>query len=72
MPQLCSHPAAPPPASTTSEGILCGATYGRLVGMLMTTAYPDSHMDEGTYALLGAASFLGGAYPGLPSAVLGG
>lgn len=41
--------------------IVCGATYGRLVGLAVVTALPGSHMDEGTYALLGAASFLGGA-----------
>ncbi|KAM6583941.1 hypothetical protein CsatB_010943 [Cannabis sativa] len=37
--------------------ILAGACYGRLVGRLFETA---SHLDTGLFALLGAASFLGG------------
>eukprot|EP01018_Ginkgo_biloba_P024749 Gb_03968 [translate_table: standard] len=37
--------------------ILTGATYGRLVGMLMGS-YTD--LDQGLFAVLGAASFLGG------------
>jgi len=41
--------------------ILCGATYGRLAGYVMTELYDSKDIDEGTYALLGAASFLGGA-----------
>jgi chloride channel 7 len=41
--------------------ILCGASYGRLVGMFMTELSGGQDIDEGTYALLGAASFLGGA-----------
>jgi len=38
--------------------ILCGASYGRIMGIFMSDA--SSAIDEGTYALLGAASFLGG------------
>ena len=38
--------------------ILIGSCYGRLVGKVMYSQ--DSHIQEGTYALLGAASFLGG------------
>lgn len=38
--------------------ILIGACYGRLVGKVMSSA--AHHVEEGTYALLGAASFLGG------------
>mmetsp|Transcript_33733 Transcript_33733/g.86204 ORF Transcript_33733/g.86204 Transcript_33733/m.86204 type:complete len:833 (-) Transcript_33733:225-2723(-) len=41
--------------------ILCGASYGRLVGMFMTEMSGGQDIDEGTYALLGAASFLGGS-----------
>ncbi|CAI5467697.1 unnamed protein product [Closterium sp. Yama58-4] len=40
---------------------MIGATYGRLVGMLMVHMYGQDNTDEGTYALLGAASFLGGS-----------
>lgn len=40
--------------------ILIGATYGRLVGILMVQMYGKDLVDEGTYALLGAASFLAG------------
>jgi len=43
--------------------IICGSTYGRLVGMFMVQYYhpaSDIGIEEGTYALLGAASFLGG------------
>ncbi|KAG9456908.1 hypothetical protein H6P81_001416 [Aristolochia fimbriata] len=37
--------------------ILAGASYGRLVGRLLS---PISHLDVGLFALLGSASFLGG------------
>lgn len=52
------------PTGLFVPAILCGASYGRLVGMLMRSTYPDSEVDEGTYALLGAASFLGGELVG--------
>lgn len=38
--------------------ILAGATYGRLVGMFMD---PFTNLDQGLFAVLGAASFLGGS-----------
>jgi len=41
--------------------ILCGAAYGRLVGIFAADLQQNRHIDEGTYALLGAASFLGGS-----------
>eukprot|EP00803_Ostreobium_quekettii_P009051 evm.model.scf_1646.2 EVM.evm.TU.scf_1646.2 scf_1646:9021-11405(-) len=41
--------------------ILCGASYGRLVGGFVIDWHPHHSIDEGTYALLGAAGFLGGA-----------
>jgi len=41
--------------------ILCGACYGRLLGMAVTALGGAADIDEGTYALLGAASFLAGA-----------
>mmetsp|Transcript_11530 Transcript_11530/g.32699 ORF Transcript_11530/g.32699 Transcript_11530/m.32699 type:complete len:826 (+) Transcript_11530:309-2786(+) len=49
------------PSGLFVPSILCGASYGRLVGMLMTELNGTQDIDEGTYALLGAASFLGGA-----------
>jgi len=49
------------PSGQFVPGIMIGATYGRLVGMLMVKIYGPDLIDEGTYALLGAASFLGGS-----------
>ncbi|CAM6082441.1 unnamed protein product [Calypogeia fissa] len=49
------------PAGQFVPGIMIGATYGRLVGMLIVTVSKKDSIDEGTYALLGAASFLGGS-----------
>ncbi|XP_024366703.1 putative chloride channel-like protein CLC-g [Physcomitrium patens] len=49
------------PSGLFVPAILCGATYGRIVGMIMGSFYVNGHMDEGVYALLGAASFLGGS-----------
>eukprot|EP00899_Mesostigma_viride_P022719 jgi/Mesvir1/3631/Mv04366-RA.3 len=48
------------PAGLFVPSILFGAAYGRLVGMLVVTMYSKEEVDEGTYALLGAASFLAG------------
>eukprot|EP00879_Flechtneria_rotunda_P004562 GHRR01004817.1.p1 GENE.GHRR01004817.1~~GHRR01004817.1.p1 ORF type:complete len:654 (+),score=198.62 GHRR01004817.1:480-2441(+) len=49
------------PTGLFVPSILCGAAYGRLVGVFVADMHPGSHViDEGTYALLGAASFLGG------------
>eukprot|EP00210_Caulerpa_lentillifera_P000903 g874.t1 len=41
--------------------ILCGSSYGRLVGMYVNGLHPNGSIDEGTYALLGAAGFLAGS-----------
>lgn len=45
--------------------ILCGCSYGRLVGIMVVDfgfgASSNVGIEEGTYALLGAASFLGGS-----------
>jgi len=45
--------------------ILCGCSYGRLVGIMVVeygmTSTSLVGIEEGTYALLGAASFLGGS-----------
>ena len=49
------------PSGLFVPSILCGAAYGRLVGMLMTSITGNIEIKEGTYALLGAASFIGGA-----------
>lgn len=46
------------PAGLFIPVILTGATYGRLTGMLMGLS---SNLDEGLFAVLGAASFLGGS-----------
>ncbi|GBF93681.1 hypothetical protein Rsub_06784 [Raphidocelis subcapitata] len=49
------------PTGVFVPGILCGAAYGRLVGVFVADIHPRQTVDEGTYALLGAASFLGGS-----------
>ncbi|MCO5562887.1 hypothetical protein L7F22_016523 [Adiantum nelumboides] len=49
------------PAGQFVPGIMIGSTYGRLVGMFVVNVYKKLDIDEGTYALLGAASFLGGS-----------
>ena len=49
------------PSGLFVPSILCGAAYGRLVGMLMTGITGNTEIKEGTYALLGAASFIAGA-----------
>ncbi|XP_073137026.1 chloride channel protein CLC-d isoform X1 [Henckelia pumila] len=49
------------PAGQFVPGIMIGSTYGRLVGMFVVSFYKKLNIDEGTYALLGAASFLGGS-----------
>ncbi|CAN6298168.1 unnamed protein product [Urochloa humidicola] len=49
------------PAGQFVPGIMIGSTYGRLVGMFVVKFYKKLNIEEGTYALLGAASFLGGS-----------
>ncbi|XP_020258097.1 chloride channel protein CLC-d isoform X2 [Asparagus officinalis] len=49
------------PAGQFVPGIMIGSTYGRLVGMFVVKFYSRLNVEEGTYALLGAASFLGGS-----------
>ncbi|KAM3356242.1 chloride channel protein CLC-d isoform X1 [Capsicum galapagoense] len=49
------------PAGQFVPGIMIGSTYGRLVGMFVVRFYRKLNIEEGTYALLGAASFLGGS-----------
>ena len=41
--------------------ILVGASYGRMVGVFVRWLHPGSAVDEGTYALLGSASFMAGS-----------
>ncbi|KAJ3432008.1 chloride channel protein clc family member [Anaeramoeba flamelloides] len=40
--------------------ILFGASYGRLLGRLFDTMFPDLHINTATFALIGSASSLGG------------
>ncbi|KAL8026268.1 hypothetical protein ABFX02_14G016300 [Erythranthe guttata] len=49
------------PAGQFVPGIMIGSTYGRLVGIFVVRFYKKLNIEEGTYALLGAASFLGGS-----------
>ncbi|KAE8703056.1 Chloride channel protein CLC-d [Hibiscus syriacus] len=49
------------PAGQFVPGIMIGSTYGRLVGIFTVNHYKKLNVEEGTYALLGAASFLGGS-----------
>ncbi|XP_010277685.1 PREDICTED: chloride channel protein CLC-d-like [Nelumbo nucifera] len=49
------------PAGQFVPEIMIGSTYGRLVGMFVVNFYKKLNIEEGTYALLGAASFLGGS-----------
>lgn len=49
------------PSGLFVPAILCGATYGRATGMVMTSIFGAGALDEGIFALLGAASFLGGS-----------
>jgi chloride channel 7 len=48
------------PAGLFVPTLLAGAAYGRLIGHWMNTAFPGHVADAGTYALIGAASILGG------------
>ncbi|KJE93096.1 voltage gated chloride channel protein, variant [Capsaspora owczarzaki ATCC 30864] len=49
------------PAGVFVPALLTGAAYGRLVGNLLYHAFPDADwVDPGKYALIGAASMLGG------------
>ena len=50
------------PSGLFVPSALCGAAYGRLVGLALVAHVPSAQgIQEGTYALLGAAAFLGGA-----------
>ena len=50
------------PSGLFVPSALCGAAYGRLVGAALVSSFPSAEgIQEGTYALLGAAAFLGGA-----------
>ncbi|XP_042209017.1 H(+)/Cl(-) exchange transporter 7-like isoform X2 [Homarus americanus] len=49
------------PAGLFIPTLLCGAAWGRLVGMLLCLFFPDQKwVDEGKYALVGAGAMLGG------------
>eukprot|EP00898_Chlorokybus_atmophyticus_P007736 jgi/Chlat1/7964/Chrsp69S07401 len=49
------------PTGLFVPSIMCGAAYGRLVGMFVVKLYGQERIDEGTYAVLGAASFMSGS-----------
>lgn len=52
----------PVPSGLFLPVMITGATYGRMAGMAMRSLNSGlSELDEGLYAVLGAASFLGGA-----------
>lgn len=52
----------PVPSGLFLPVMITGATYGRMAGMIMRSLNSGlSELDEGLYAVLGAASFLGGA-----------
>eukprot|EP00762_Andalucia_godoyi_P005431 ANDGO_08420.mRNA.1 Chloride channel protein C len=40
--------------------LVIGAAYGRLFGQVVYSLFPDSDIDPGTYALVGASAFFGG------------
>jgi chloride channel 7 len=48
------------PAGLFVPMLLSGASYGRIVGHILNTAFPGYVTDSGTYALIGAAALLGG------------
>eukprot|EP00981_Chlorochromonas_danica_P015383 scaffold11846_cov149-Ochromonas_danica.AAC.14 len=48
------------PAGLFVPTLLSGAAYGRLIGHWMNLLFPGHVADSGTYALIGAASILGG------------
>lgn len=48
------------PAGLFVPTLLSGATYGRLIGHWMNCLFPGHVADSGSYALIGAASMLGG------------
>mmetsp|Transcript_85904 Transcript_85904/g.168043 ORF Transcript_85904/g.168043 Transcript_85904/m.168043 type:complete len:963 (-) Transcript_85904:51-2939(-) len=48
------------PAGLFVPMLVSGASYGRIVGHILNTAFPGHVTDAGTYALIGAAALLGG------------
>ncbi|MGH0151851.1 UNVERIFIED_CONTAM: hypothetical protein FKN15_077040 [Acipenser sinensis] len=48
------------PSGLFVPSLLCGAAYGRLVANILKTYIGMDHVYSGTFALVGAASFLGG------------
>jgi chloride channel 7 len=48
------------PAGLFVPTLLAGAAFGRLIGHWMNVSFPGHVADSGTYALIGAASILGG------------
>lgn len=48
------------PSGLFIPSLLIGAAWGRLVGIGMSSLFPDAGLDPGKYALIGAAATLGG------------
>ena len=48
------------PGGLFVPSIVVGGMYGRVVGIFVEYLFPDSYINPGVYALLGAASMLGG------------
>ncbi|KAK7493715.1 hypothetical protein BaRGS_00015044, partial [Batillaria attramentaria] len=48
------------PSGLFVPSLLCGAAYGRFVASMLHTVFGYSSVYSGTYALIGAAAFLGG------------
>lgn len=39
-----------------------GSSLGRMVGQVIALLLPDAHINPGVFALMGAASFMGGLF----------
>lgn len=48
------------PAGLFIPTLFAGAAFGRIIGHILNCAFPGYVTDSGTYALIGAASLLGG------------
>ncbi|KNC49172.1 chloride channel 7 [Thecamonas trahens ATCC 50062] len=48
------------PAGLFVPAIMCGCAYGRMAGEAMDSLFPSADIDSGVYALIGAATALGG------------
>jgi len=48
------------PSGLFIPSLLSGSAFGRIVGDMLNLAFPGRFVNAGTYALIGAAAFLGG------------